>query len=143
MLPMKSTLSLVVLIVAAVSFNVARTNGFAHRTPQLYELYSWQQTSGNWNFRLLPSPSGVNTPAEAVFNKKFRLIGLDALRRKISELPAGAKILWTNRIVSGASPQPADSKNLAFPPENIIEQVKRYARANGVEVGIANLNGRD
>lgn len=142
MLPMKSTLSLVVLILVAVSFNVAQTNGFAHTTPQLYQLYSWQQTGDIWNFRLLASPSGVNVPAKAVFSEEFRLTGLDALKRKISELPAGAKILWMNRIVSGANAQSVDSKNLAFPPENIIEQVKRYARAHGVEVEIVNFNDR-
>ena len=45
----------------------------AQRTvPMAYELYSWQE-NGGWNFSVVPSPSGVNVPAEEAFNKKFLL----------------------------------------------------------------------
>src|SRR5437667_8861461 len=55
--------------------------------PMGYELYSWKQSNGRWNFSLLPSPSGVNVTAEEVFDKKFLLSGTKELKRKISDLP--------------------------------------------------------
>jgi hypothetical protein len=81
---MKSTLLFLVLITTAIQ-NVAQTSGsFAHPEPRLYELYSWPQSEGTWNFRLLPSPSGVNITVETIFDKKFRLTGVDRLKREIS-----------------------------------------------------------
>jgi hypothetical protein len=64
------------------------------QTARLYELYSWQESTGIWNFCLLPSPSGVNIPARVIFDKKLRLIGLDQLKRRVSQLPDGASVIW-------------------------------------------------
>jgi len=120
---------LVVLTFTTISISVGqKPDGFANSPPQAYELYSWQQSGGIWSFCVLPSPSGVNTPAEAVFNKKFLLTGVDELKRKISELPAGAKIFWMDRIVPGKNPKPSGSKMLAYPPAKIIEQVNNTLR---------------
>jgi hypothetical protein len=74
---MKPTLLVVALTLAAIPFSAAQTpNGSAHLRPRLYELYSWPQSNDIWNFCLLPSPSGVNIPAETIFNKKVRLMGV-------------------------------------------------------------------
>jgi hypothetical protein len=108
---------------------------FAHPTARLYELYSWPQSDRIWNFCLLPSPSGVNFPVEIIFDKKLRLTGVDQLRRKISLLPTGTRILWMDGITSGQTPT-AESKKLALPPVETVEQVKRYAVAHGVQVEI-------
>src|SRR4029077_2203807 len=131
---MKSTLLVVALTLAAIPFSVAQTpDGFAHLPPRLYELYSWPQSNGIWNFCLLPSPTGVNIRAETIFNKKFRLTGVAQLKRKISELPTGTKIIWMNGIVSGETPTP-ESRKLALPPTQTLEQVKHYAEAHGVQM---------
>ena len=133
---MKLTLLVIALTLAAISFSVAQTpDGFAHLPPRLYELYSWPQSNGIWNFCLLPSPSGVNIPAEAIFNKKFRLTGVAELRRKISELPTGTRIIWMNGIASGETPTP-ESRKLALPPAQTVGQVKRYAGAHGIQMDI-------
>lgn len=104
-----------------------------------YELYSWQGPDGGWNFRLLPSPSGVNIPAEAVFNKKFLLRGVNGLSREISKLPVGATIYWLDHILGSGSPA-KESARLRHPPANIVDQVRRSAKTRHVEVQMLREN---
>jgi hypothetical protein len=133
---MKSNLVVLALIVAAISPSVAQTPaGVSHPSPRLYELYSWPQAKGIWNFCLLPSPSGVNIPVETIFNKKVRLTGVDPLKQKISLLPTGSTILWMNGITSGQTPT-AESEKLALPPAETVEQVKHYAEGHGVHLQV-------
>jgi len=136
---MKSTLVALALILAAIPPSAAQTpDGFAHPAPWLYELYSGPQSGHVWNFCLLPSPSGVNIPVETIFNKKLRLTGVDQLKQKISLLQNGTTILWMNGITSGQTPT-AESKKLALPPVETVEQVKRYAAERGVQVEVPRL----
>jgi hypothetical protein len=130
---MKSTLLIVALTVAATVSGIA----FAHPSPPSYELYSWPQTNGIWNFCLLPSPSGVNIPIETIFNKKSRLTGIDQLKQKIPRLPTDTTILWMNGITSGQPPT-AESQKLALPPAETVEEVKRYAEKRGIHVQVPN-----
>jgi hypothetical protein len=133
---MKSTLLIVALMAVAVSPGIAQhPDGLAHPEPRLYELYSWPQRNGIWNFCLLPSPSGVNIPVEAIFDKKLRLTGVGQLKQKISQLPIDTAILWMNGITSGQTPTP-ESKKLALPPAETVEQVKRYAEKRGIHVQV-------
>jgi hypothetical protein len=126
--PMKTALSILLLIFLAISYCMAQqSGGFASTSSGLYELYSWQQPNGGWNFCLLPSPSGVNIPAEVVFSDKARLHGVKDLDRKISELPPKSSILWMDRL-SGTGPETKESYKLACPPRKIIEHVKRHAK---------------
>ena len=138
---MRCALSLFVLTLIAISISARqKPGGFASTHPQLYELYSWRQSGGIWSFSVLPSPSGVNTPADAVFNEKFVLSGVDKLKRKISELPAGSKLLWMDRIVSGESSKAPGSAILMYPPKEVVEEVKRYAQKKRIEVEILTAN---
>jgi hypothetical protein len=98
-----------------------------------YELYSWQDSSGRWSFCLLASPSGPNISAEQVFNKKFRLNSVKELKQKISALPAGATMVWLDRIMD-TSPETKASERLSYPPANIIKQVRQYADKCHVKV---------
>jgi len=133
---MKSTLLIVALMAAAVSPGIAqKPDGLAHPAPQLYELYSWPQRNGIWNFCLLPSPSGIDIPVEAIFDTKLRLTGVGQLKKKISQLPTDTTILWLNGITSGQTPS-AESKKLALPPAETVEQVKRYAGKRGIHVQV-------
>lgn len=136
LLQMKSTLVVLALIVAAIPPSGAQIpDGFAHPSPRLYELYSWPRSNGSWNFCLLPSPSGVNIPVETIFNKKFRITGIDQLERKIALLPTGTRIIWINGITAGQTPTTESSK-LALPPLHTVEQVKRYAEEHRVQVQV-------
>ena len=133
---MKSTLLVLALTLAAIPGSVAQAPAHStHLPPRLYELYSWPQSNGIWNFCLLPSPSGVNIPAKAIFNKKFRLTGLTQLERKISELPTGTRIIWMNGMAAGETPTP-ESRRLALPPTRMVEHVQSYAEAHGIQMVI-------
>jgi hypothetical protein len=83
----------------------------------------------------LGSCGTLNIPVDTIFNKKFRLTGVDELKRKISLLPTGTTILWMNGITSSQAPTP-ESKKLALPPVETVEQVKRYAEARGVHLQV-------
>jgi hypothetical protein len=131
---MKSTLLIAALLVTAILPGIAQN---PDASPPSYELYSWAQVNGMWSFCLLPSPSGVNIPIETIFNKKFRLTGPDQLKQKISLLPTNTTILWMNGIASGQTPT-AESKKLALPSAEIVEQVKRYAEKRGIHVQVPN-----
>jgi hypothetical protein len=133
---MKPTLLVLALTLAAIPCTVAQTpDDSTHLPPRSYELYSWPQSNGIWNFCLLPSPSGVNIRTEYIFNKKVHLIGVAKLEHGISELPNGTRIIWMNGITSGESPTP-ETKRLALPPTQTLEQGKRYAGAHGVQMDI-------
>jgi len=106
---MKSTLIVLSLILAAISLSV--TQAPDDPSPRLYELYSWPQSNGIWNFCLLPSPSGVNIPVEIIFDKKFRITGTDQLERKMSLLPIGTRIIWMNGITAGQTPTKESSNS--------------------------------
>lgn len=132
----------VVLTLTCIAFALCSAQGpndSLRKPPMGYELYSWQGADGSWNFSLLPSPSGVNIPAEAVFNKKFLLRGVNGLNREISKLPVGATIYWLDRIL-GNGPKTKKSESLSYPPANIIEHVRRHAEARHVEVQMSSEN---
>ena len=82
----------------------------------------------------MPSPSGVNLRAEDVFNKTVLVHGVNGLNRKISKLPVGATIFWLDRVLPETAPKTKASERLSYPPAKIIEQVRRYAEARGIEV---------
>ena len=113
---MRQTLLVFALTLVAIPLEPALTpDGFAHPSPRLYELYSWPEPKAIWNFRLPPSTSGVDIPVEIIFNKKFRITGIEQLERKISLLPADTRIIWMSGISAGQSPTKESSK-LALPP---------------------------
>jgi hypothetical protein len=138
---MNTIFSLIALILVAVSISVAqKPDVLAHTSAQTYELYSWRQSNGVWNFSLLPSPSGVNIPAAIVFDQKFVIKGVDQLDRKISKLPDGVTLLWLDRIVSSQSSKAPGGLTLTFPPADIVGQVKRYASKKRIEVKLYSDN---
>jgi hypothetical protein len=99
-----------------------------------YELYSWQDSSGGWSFSVLYNTSSEKTVQE-VFNKKTELRGVDQLKHRISELPAGARISWVNRLPTTATkPKAKGSEGLRYPPAELMEDVKRFAEAHGVTI---------
>ena len=135
---MKSALLLISLALVAISPGVvpqARDVSGQLPPPSLYELYSWPQAGGGWDFSLLASPSGVNIPAESIFNKKVRLNGVTQLERRISRLPKGAGIIWISGIMPREA-QTSQTRRLALPPTETVEQVKHYAEAHGIQIDI-------
>jgi hypothetical protein len=137
---MKSTLLLIALTLLAIpTSSTQSSNGLAQSTFRSYELYSWPQSKGIWNFCMLPSPSGVNISIESIFDTKVRLSGVGQLKGKISELPSGTTIYWMAGTTSGETPTP-ESRKLALPPPKTFTQVKRFAAARGVQIFVLSPN---
>jgi hypothetical protein len=97
-----------------------------------YELYSWQNQRGGWNFCLLFTTNRQKT-VEEVFNKKSTLYGLDALKKRISELPIHSNIVWFDRLTLSGT-RVKGSESLRYPPKEIVEEVKHYAAGHNVEI---------
>jgi hypothetical protein len=113
----------------------ARPNHPVRKFPTLYELYSWQDgRSGIWNYSLLPSPSGVYTPAAAIFSSKVKRV--DALTRQVSKLPIGARIYWFDRILPETAENAKQSQRLGYPPQAVVDKLQRYAKTRKIEVEI-------
>jgi hypothetical protein len=104
------------------------------KPPAGYELYSWQEPSGSWNFCLLASPSGVNIRAEQVLDKKFLLRGVNGLEREMSKLPVGSTVYWLDHTIPETGPKTKEGERLRYPPANIIEQVRQYAEKCHIKI---------
>jgi len=101
--------------------------------PMAYELYSWQGSSGGWNFSVLASPSGPNLLAQEVFDKKFLVTGINELKRKISRLPEGSTVYWLDRLTGT---QEKEGDKLGYPPKEIVQDIRRYAEARKIKLEI-------
>jgi hypothetical protein len=76
--------------------------------------------------------SGEKT-VQQVFSEKTRLRGVDQLKHRLSELPAGANVYWVDRLPSGTGPRAKGSESLRYPPAEIMADVKRFAEAHKVK----------
>lgn len=117
-----------VLLCASQAFGNA-----GQKPPMAYELYSWQDADGGWNFCVLYNTSSQKT-VQQVFSKKTELRGVDQLKHRISELPAGASISWVDRLPSGTGPKAKGSESLKYPPAETMADVKRFAEAHSIKV---------
>ncbi len=103
--------------------------------PMGYDLYSWQDAKGEWNFCVLLDTNSQKT-VKQVFDKRTALRGVDQLKRKLSELPEGASVLWFNRIPLGPQPKAKGSEGLGYPPPNVVEEIQKYAEARKIKVEV-------
>jgi hypothetical protein len=93
-----------------------------------YELYSWKASNGNWSFCLLYATNRQKT-VEEVFNEKTTLHGLEQLKKKISTLEKGARIVWFDRLTL-AGVRVKGSESLGYPSRQVVEDVKQYVAAS-------------
>jgi hypothetical protein len=135
---MRQAACLIGLVGVLVSFCSAQLPDDPLRKPLMaYELYSWPNGKGGFTFCILPNTSSEKS-AEQVFNEKTLLRGTTQLKRKIAELPSGARLYWNNRIPWGKGTKAQGSESLGYPPADVREQIRRYAEKHHVEVQILN-----
>jgi hypothetical protein len=97
-----------------------------------YELYSWPDSNGGWNFCMLYTTNRQKT-AEEVFNAKTAMHGLNEIKRKMSELPKGSRIVWFDRLtLAGAKVK--ETETLQYPPNEIVEELKRWAAKREIKL---------
>lgn len=88
-----------------------------------YELYSWEK-NGEWYFSILIGTNREKT-LEEIQSPDAVLQGMDELKAALESIPAGQYVTWS-------APEP-----LAFPPEDLIQQVQKICKEQGLELGIA------
>jgi hypothetical protein len=71
--------------------------------------------------------------AKEVFDPKRTLRGLNELKRRVSEIPAGELIVWFDRLTIGGV-KVKGSERLAYPPEEVITEIISYARGRGIDI---------
>jgi hypothetical protein len=87
-----------------------------------YELYSWQET-GEWYFSVLVGTNREKT-LEEIQAPGAALKGLDALQPVLKKIPAGQYVTWLAR------------DELAFPPDEMVRQVEKICKDQGLELGV-------
>jgi hypothetical protein len=88
-----------------------------------YELYSWLE-GDQWKFSLLIGTNREKTLDE-IQSTDAALEGVDALRSALEGVSVGQTITWLAK------------EPLAFPPEEIIQQVAQICRDQGLICNIA------
>ena len=107
--------------------------------PAGYELYSWKDHSGSWNFCVLPAKSGSYTSADEVFRTTTRLHGVKELKPRIAKLPKGTEIMWEHQGLRDRGPKGRRDEKLEYPSAEIRQQIHLYAQKYHVEVEIPPL----
>ena len=88
-----------------------------------YELYSWEKND-EWYFSILIGTNREKTLDE-IQSADAVLQGMDQLKAALESISAGQYVTWS-------APEP-----LAFPPEDLILQVQKICKEQGLELGIA------
>jgi hypothetical protein len=88
-----------------------------------FELYSWEQDR-QWCFSLLIGTNREKT-MEEIQSPEATLQGMEELQADLASIPSGQYITW-----SAFDP-------LAFPPEDLIQQVVEFCTEHGLKLSIA------
>lgn len=88
-----------------------------------YELYSWQEDN-QWRFSLLVG-TNREKPFDEIKSTATILPDVDTLISTLEKVPAGEYITWSSR------------ETLSFPPDNIIQQVEKICKDQGLVLNIA------
>ncbi len=113
---------------------VCACQAIAHQeTIHTYELYSWQDDRGVWNFGLFPAISNSGLAPKLITNKKTALAGLDNLKTKIATLPGNSEILWLDRTV-GVYAKAKGSEIFKYPPAEMVADLKSYCESKGIKL---------
>lgn len=123
---------LVVLLACWPVIAACETAQRAEDAVSTYELYSWPNPQGGWNFCLLHTTNREKTVQE-VLNQQTALRGIDQLKREMFKLPKGSNIVWFDRLTwNGVKVK--GSENLKYPPKEIIVEVKHYAEVRTMKL---------
>lgn len=101
-------------------------------TPLAYQLYSWQDASSGWRFCVLHDTNRQKSISE-VFDPNATLKGLDQLRRTLSSMPEGSRLVWFDRLTIGGV-KVKGSESLKYPPKEVVSEVRKCARQRDIEI---------
>ena len=73
----------------------------------------------------------LKTPEE-IFDQKQRICGIDKLKERISHISRPAQLIWMKNPYDGTAVK--GTEDVVFPPEEIMNEVKRFAASKHVDV---------
>lgn len=99
--------------------------------PEWWLLYSWRSSDGDWNFSLLPGFISRLFSTEEITDKKKTFRGVKQLELRLSDCRPKTRIFIAgpDRVAPGKSVE-----RLAFPPDNILNELIRYAKTRNVQI---------
>jgi len=96
-----------------------------------YELYSWHKANGVWCFSVLTMTDRAKS-ADEIFEKQHTVCSVANLKQKISRMSRRTQLVWMKNPYEGTSIKSTES--VVWPPEEIMNEVKKFAATRGVEV---------
>lgn len=124
-----AVLSLMLFPVSSVRFQ--EKNERPHPVTIVYELYSWQESRGQWCFSILTMTDRAKT-AEDIFDKQQTIHGIARLKESISKMPRNTQLVWMKNPWEGTSVKGTES--VVRPPQETMNEVKRFAATKHVKV---------
>ncbi len=88
-----------------------------------YELYSWEK-DGQWYFSVLIGTNREKSLDE-IQSSDVTLKGIDGLKAVLETIPAGQYVTWLSR------------DGLAFPPDEVIQEVEDTCKSQDLKLSIA------
>lgn len=123
---MKPTRLIVLLLVSALLVPSARAQERpSEKEFKGVELYSWQDSNGDWLFVLLPGTNRLKSEAE-VKQKENRIVGTNELEKHFLRLAEGEQVFWSHRELEG----------FAYPDEETMKAIASSARKAKVELHV-------
>jgi hypothetical protein len=89
------------------------------------ELYSWQDSAGDWIFALLPGTNRLKAEAE-VKAEENRIAGVNDLEKRFLRLAEGEQVIWYHRDLEG----------FAYPDEKTMKTITSSAQKAKVELHV-------
>jgi hypothetical protein len=119
---------LAVLFCCAASICFAAQKHPAPEQVQAFELYSWQDAKGEWDFSLFPAIISAGLSPGVIFRKDMTLKGPAALEQAMAKLPAGSVIYWLDHTL-GIYKDAKESELLKYPSAEMIAEIRRYCES--------------
>jgi hypothetical protein len=120
------------LLFVAVAFAAFAAATQKNSIISTYELYSWRQADGDWNFCILFTTNRQKTTQE-VFSRKCTVRGTRNLKERISMLPPGSTIVWFDRLTFGGI-RVKGSESLKYPPREMLDDVTKFAEEHKITI---------
>jgi len=132
---MRTTLTVLICLAAAMIHPSLQANqGSTTSHYDIYELYSWPSSvSGEWNFSVLYNTSRQKAASE-IFHNATSFRGLNQLKQRISQMAPGSKITWFGVLTGADGRKQKGTEKLAYPPDSVVQEVKKFAAARNIEI---------
>ena len=92
-----------------------------------FELYSWQDENGGWQYSILEGTNRNKTLEEV----QAKPLDLQGVKNAIAKMAVDESLFWTNKVQDTASGQ---MLQLSFPPDEVVDELTEFAREKQVEI---------